>query len=151
MIPELDAFPIFTSIPYTLTIITHSKPMKHDDNMTDESPFPAPPKEPHEVSFWLESDVFLKTKSWTADRKDNFITHLGGLESQRAYSKVSRAPVEVERLEKVWLPEDEKRKTGKGRWKQEVTFRSTLRLNCTPSFESETVNLHVSFFISIKS
>ncbi|KAI0802031.1 hypothetical protein BC629DRAFT_1252909, partial [Irpex lacteus] len=115
-LPDIEVIPIFTSIPYTITITTHTKPMARDEGITDDSLFPVPPTKPEEVSFWLESDVFMKTKSWTANRNDNF----------------------VQTLDKVWIPEGEK-KAGRGRWKQEVVFRSKLRLNCAPSFDSETL------------
>ncbi|KAI0087761.1 hypothetical protein BDY19DRAFT_953056 [Irpex rosettiformis] len=140
VLPQLDIFPVFTSIPYTLTIMTLSKLVKHEDKPTDETPFPLPPRNPHEVSFWLESDVFMKTKSWTAYRNDNFIAHLGGLGPRKGLSKTKDSTVDVELQEKVWIPEGEE-KDERGRWKQEVTFRSTLRFDCTPSFESETLNL----------
>ncbi|KAI0087523.1 hypothetical protein BDY19DRAFT_954117 [Irpex rosettiformis] len=138
-LPEVETLPVFVPIPFTLTVITHSKSMKRDEKSSNEPIFPAPPLGPQEVDFFLESDVWIKAKSWDATRRGDFTAQLGGLGPQ----KLSPTdPVHIEAPEKVWIPADEK--SEKGRWIQEVTFKSSIRLSCAPSFSSETMMLSVS-------
>lgn len=71
------------------------------------------------------------------------VEHLGGLGAHKSPSSGPNASVAP--LAKVWVPEAGEKGGEKGRWKQEVTFKSTMQFNCTPTFTSETVDLSVSF------
>ena len=135
----MKALPVFAPIPFTLTVITHSKSMKRDEKSPDEPIFPVPPQLPQDVDFRLESDVWLKAKSWDTMRHGEFIAQLGGLGSQGPSSGL----VQVNAADKVWIPDSEK--TEDGKWKQEVTFKSSFQLNCAPSFNSETMTVSVRF------
>lgn len=113
--------------------------MKRDEKTEDEVIFPAPPLTPQEVDFRLESDVWIKARSWHTTRHDNWVTQLGGLNSG---DPSAVALVSVDAPKKVWIPDGEK--SEKGRWKQEVVFRSSFQLSCAPTFSSETMIVSVS-------
>ena len=136
----MKALPVFAPIPFTLTVITHSKTMKRGDKSSDGPIFPNPPQRPEEINFRLESDVWLRAQSWDTTRQGIFITRLGGLGSGEKTTAFGLIHVDV--LEKIWIPEGEK--TENGKWKQEVTFKSSFQLNCAPGFSSETMTLSAS-------
>lgn len=142
-LPALDCIPIFTAIPFTLDIVTISKPMKHGDTPTDEPIFPAPPLNPETIELHLVRYVKLRARSWTEDGHDQ-IASLGGLGDD---AHIARHAVLVDDREKVWAPlpgqDTVEEKKQKGSWKQQVTFRSSLSLACPPSFQSENMSVSV--------
>ena len=99
--------------------------MKRGDKSSEGPIFPNPPQRPEEINFRLESDVWLRAQSWDTTRQGIFITRLGGLGSGEKSTAFELIHVDV--LEKIWIPEGEK--TENGKWKQEVTFKSSFQLN----------------------
>ena len=146
-LPEVDAFPVFAPIPFTVTLTTHSKLSKRDDKSSEDAIFPTPPVDPHAVDFRLMRDVWLKAQSMDFTCTGKTVEHLGGLGAQKSPSEPN-ASVTVAPLTKVWIPEAGEKGGEKGRWKQEVTFKSTMQFSCTPTFTSETVDLSVGFLPS---
>lgn len=120
--------------------------MKLGDKSPEDTIFPVPPQEPRAVDFWLERNVWIKTRTRDTTRYDDFVAQLGGLGSRKSESPVSG--VIVDAVKKVWIPEDEEKTSDKGRWKQVVTFKSVLHLNCAPTFTSEAVKMSVSITFS---
>ncbi|PSR74839.1 hypothetical protein PHLCEN_2v9553 [Hermanssonia centrifuga] len=138
VIPSLDVLPIFTPIPFTLNVVTVSKPMKREETPEGESVFPAPPLTPKGAEFRLERNVYVRTHNWATTSDGNPVAVLGGL-APTAPNPKFYDHVQVEGMEKVWLPALGDEKKQKGSWKQEVTFRSTFMLTCPPSFESPSM------------
>jgi hypothetical protein len=144
VLPELASWPVFAAIPFTLTITTHSKIMKFSDKSSDEQIFPAPPEKPDQIDFRIERDVFVRAKDWKSNRKNNRVSYLGGLGPDGSAPEVDQEPVQVDGNNKVWIPNEGGEKEAKGHWKQEVVFKSSFKLRCPPSFDSETMRVNVS-------
>lgn len=144
MLPAIDAFPVFTPIPFTLNIVTVSKPMRREDIPQGEPIFPAPPLTPKGVTFKLERSVFVQVHAWRSDGNQSTVGHLGGLSPEPAPPHFYDA-VRTEGLEKVWVPELGDEKKQKGTWKQEVNFLSNFQLACPPTFKSQTMGVDVWF------
>jgi hypothetical protein len=143
VLPELSSWPVFTAIPFTITVTTHSKPMKADDKPSNEPIFPAPPEQPRQVEFGIERDVFISVTYWKSNRKNNHVSYLGGLGPEGPLPVVDQVPAQVNVMDKAWIPNDGREKETRGRWKQEVIFRSSFTLRCPPSFDSETMRVNV--------
>jgi len=104
--------PLHTTIPFTLTVITLSKP--HPQDYEGEL-WPSPPHRPEAFKFTLKEDIVYRIRG----KRTACITLAQSL-----------GPVQLDRAEKVWLPLD----GGQGRWRQEATLKSSLRLQCPPTF-----------------
>ncbi|KAI0345935.1 hypothetical protein BDW22DRAFT_1353570 [Trametopsis cervina] len=135
----INVLPVLTPIPFTLTIVTHSKPTTKEDKPPEETIFPAPPLKPHEIDFRIERNVYIRTGSWDSYSEGGFIAYLGGMGPKS--SSASQSAVQVEPMEKVWIPLNGDEKKQKGCWKQEVTFKSTFQLSCPPAFDANTMKV----------
>lgn len=134
-------------IPFTLNVVTTTKSVKLDDSPSDEI-FPAPPTKPEAVMFYLDRDVGLSVSTWTASSHGNFVCNLGGF---GAGSTATRAKdVDVQVMDKVWIPAYGDEKKQKGSWKREVTFASHIYLNCPPTFYSQLMSFTVSLSVFFK-
>lgn len=141
--PDLDELPLATPIPYILKVITVTKPVKHDEYSADDDIFPAPPLEPGAVEFFLDRNMDISARGWSASTHDVAVCPLGGCGTDS--SPAEQSMVQVQAMDKVWTPVDgEEKKKRKGSWRQEVVFRSHIQLACPPSFQFETVALSVS-------
>lgn len=117
--------------------------MKMDDTKEGELIFPAPPSHPKELQFELNNTVFVRARSWSRTSSNTRVCYLGSFgpsNSPQYYDQV-----DVQPLEKVWLPSQDPHdeKKHKGQWKQEVTFKSVMRMTCPPSFQTDTMALRV--------
>lgn len=144
-VPDVPAFPTETPIPFRLKVTTISKPMKRDAIKKGELPFPAPPMHPKELDFWLNRVVWLRADKWTSTGTYPAVATLGNF-GQRSDPEL-QADFKFESTDKVWIPlqndpRDEMKQ--EGRWKQEVTLRSSFTLDQTPSFETDTLRVKVS-------
>ncbi|KAI0683446.1 hypothetical protein BC835DRAFT_1423249 [Cytidiella melzeri] len=148
VIPELSILPVLTPIPFTLTVVTHSKSMKPEDKSAGETIFPTPPSKPEQLNFRIERYVFIRARGWTAAGEDDFAVPLGGGDARTPLQAPVYDPVGVLTTDKVWIPTEGDEKHEKGRWKQEVVFKSYFRLNCPPAFHSET--MQVRYNLSLK-
>lgn len=141
--PDIEIFPIHTPIPFTLNIVTVTKPMKMDDTKEGETIFPAPPLHPKELEFELNRLLSIRARAWSRSSSDSGIANLGGFGSNvdpQFYSQV-----QVESLDKVWIPSQDAHdeKKHKGQWKQEATFKSSFTITHPPSFQTQTLGLNV--------
>ncbi|KAJ3558003.1 hypothetical protein NM688_g1164 [Phlebia brevispora] len=145
-IPDLPTIPIFTAIPFVLSVVTVSKTTRKDDTPTDQPIFPAPPLTPQGVEFKLTRAVMVHTRAWVANGTDT-VAPLGGL-SPQAKDPHFYDEVQVENIMKTWIPVFGEEKKSKGSWRQQVDFRSTFKLTCPPTFTTET--MHVKYFLNLK-
>jgi hypothetical protein len=109
-----------------------------DDAFTnpDKPLFPAPPQGPEGVRLRLGTSVNVEVRDLHETVEDD-LPSLSGFGGPNTNSR----HVQVTSSEPVWLPEGEKGEEGK--WKREVTFDSTMLLNCTPTFELDTIKCSV--------
>lgn len=139
MFPDVEAYPVLTPIPFTLSVVTMTKTMKFDDHKEEETIFPEPSHDPKKYELKLEAKVWTKAKSQTNNGTSNtgVFGGLGDCNYPRFYENI-----QVEPVQKVWIPSPEHgEKAQKGRWKQEVLFRSSFLLRCAPSFSAETLRV----------
>ncbi|KAJ7640779.1 hypothetical protein DFH06DRAFT_1215212 [Mycena polygramma] len=157
-LPELASFPVATPIPYTLHIVTETKPLVRSDRPEDKHGrplFPAPPTD----SFELTQEIRRKTEyhvkeKWAKEKfimhdekqKETFDLHRGrslaaaaesgrvqaGTTAQEASTKAVQAVVD----EPVWVPQEE----GRGVWPRSVRFNSILTFPFAPTWSTETVD-----------
>lgn len=138
--PDLAELPVMAPIPYTLNIVTISKPTNADDSPSNGALFPAPPLKSAEVDFYLVRDVFITAATWSAASNDVFVCDVGCC-GQSAIRKSA----DVEVMEKVWIPSLGDEKKQRGSWKQEVNFKATIHLTCPPTFNSQLIRVSVSY------
>ncbi|PSR74842.1 hypothetical protein PHLCEN_2v9556 [Hermanssonia centrifuga] len=148
-IPSLDALPIFTPIEFALHVVTVSKLMTLKDTPKGEPVFPAPPLTPHFTQFELKRNIHVRARQWEETYKSDQVAVLGGL-APVAPSRGFYDDVQVEGVEKVWLPAAGDETKQQGSWKQEATFRSTFMLTCPPSFTSATMAVAYWMRIEVK-
>lgn len=125
-------------IPVIVNVVTTTKPMKMDERPSDGVLFPPLPLKPADIDFYLSRDVFIRATNWSAASIDTFLCDVAG------FGKSPRHGVDVQRVEKVWIPFFGDEKKQKGSWKQEVTFKSILFLTCPPTFSSPLIRVVVS-------
>ena len=65
-------------------------------------------------------------------------TFLGGKSEKRP-----QVPVKVDFPPRQWVPSDGRENAGTGSWVQRGIYRSTLRLNCPPTFTVDNINTWV--------
>ena len=139
-IPDTEAFPIMTPIPFALHIITISKPVKRDEPFTHDIIFPAPPTTPHSgIELKLMRNVYVRANFQDGESFSTLIDHLGGFgpdPTQTVHTDVKDA---------VWeaCHDNHSEKKHLGTWKQEVVFRSHFAVQCAPTFQSRTMRIDV--------
>ena len=150
-LPDLDAYPTFVPIPFTVTVETMSKTMHRGDVPDGEGVFPTPPRDVRGVEAALMRKITLNANGWTEGGLDR-VAYLGGLGSHIKPGTADTPTIKV--WDNVWLSNGELEKGGekqKGRWKQEVNFQSSFTLNCSPSFTSGIMSVGVSLSFSYVS
>ena len=133
---------MFVPIPFSVNITTTSKTMRSGEP-PDEVIFPAPPHTSRGIEVKLVRIVDIHARAFQVTGNDK-LGILGGLGD--APEHTIEAP-QMDVLDRVWIPVPEDggvdEKNRKGSWKQEVTFRSTFSLSCSPSFTSRTMSVKV--------
>lgn len=144
-LPNIPVLPLFSDIPYAITITTTSAPLskaKADAHPADKPVFPPLPETPHGIVFGVYWILKVHGKYHRGTMSNNGTRFLGGKEGSR-----NTSPVGIEAPRREWVPLDatgysekgnEKEAAGpqtKGVWVQRATYRSTFKLNCPPSFE----------------
>lgn len=149
--PDVEELPILTPIPFTLNIVTLTKPCTQEDHPADSPKpiFPAPPLTPDLLDFRVERKVHLSAYPISASSSEHFVCYVGGLGPDLPDAVYKT--VQVEAMEKVWIPcgHGDEKGGQKGQWKQEVTFRSFIRLSCPPSFGTTTMGVSVRLSVLI--
>lgn len=136
--PTLMSVPIWTPIPFTLTVVTTSKTCKRTSDSESGPIWPAPPTKPEDVRLELVRTAYVRTGHLTWTQKDR-IALLGRLGEHK-----KGEDIRVQTAQKAWLPNSET----KGRWKQQTSFTSSLDLSCSPSFKSPTLSVEVCILSS---
>ncbi|KAI0783742.1 hypothetical protein C8Q75DRAFT_725249, partial [Abortiporus biennis] len=136
-LPSVNTFPIFTQIPFELTVTSVTKEMKYDeeDETSTERLFPSPPIHPKEVEFVLRRHVHLNAQGWKATDTDT-VAAVGGMGKDTENQKL----VNVQVTNKQWLPSENEKHTGS--WKQMTTMKSFIMFKSTPSFETPIFSMH---------
>lgn len=126
-----------TGIPFSLAILTHTKPV-HKDDLEDKHGklFPAPPASPAEVELRLTGRGRMRVhhKSEEIEEKYDVKGSLG--------DKASVNAVQTRMDEPEWTDTPEHK--GKGVWKRGVHFEGMLSFPFTPTFSTENAEWNVS-------
>ena len=166
-IPDIPVLPLFSDIPYKITITTTSAPLAREKAHADKdkgkgttSTFPPLPRDPHELEFELEQRLQLRAdifKGREGKASHTVATILGG-KKDKEKGKGAPTKIDIELPEREWVPlgaalvSDGKEKekagedgagAGKGSWVQRATFRSTFRLSCPPAFAVQNIDCNV--------
>jgi len=144
-LPSLSSLPLFTRIPLTLRVVTHTKPMSPDKEPSYDGEgrlFPSPPIHPTDVQITLLRAVFLRAKHWKVNYTEDAM-HVGGCLG----SSAQRGTANVEVMETVWEPSN--KDGSRGTWKQESILKSFLDLNLPPTFAVEKT-LTASYILLVK-
>ncbi|PIL28281.1 hypothetical protein GSI_09569 [Ganoderma sinense ZZ0214-1] len=144
---DIPVLPLFSDIPYIITITTTGPPVAREKASAEKSSFPPLPRDPHELEFELQQKLQLRAdifKGSEGRASSTVATILGGKKEKRA-----QIAVDIELPEREWTPvADEKEKEGKGSWVQRVAFQSTFRLNCPPAFAVK--NIECNYVLVVK-
>ncbi|TCD69538.1 hypothetical protein EIP91_007161 [Steccherinum ochraceum] len=141
-LPDLEAFPLFTRIPYAIKVTTTTKRMSYNTDLEDTGIklFPPPPTRSTEVQFSLRRLTSLRAKTSKAKVSEH-VANLGGL--GRGDSKQH---VDLEIAARRWNRHE--RKDGQGTWTQETILKSFITLRCSPTFSTRV--LDISYTMSIR-
>nr|VWO99828.1 Structural maintenance of chromosomes protein [Ganoderma boninense] len=165
-LPDIPVLPLFSDIPYTITVTTTGPPLAHEKADTDKGKgsFPPLPRDPHELEFELQQRLQLRAGVFNGKEgraSSTVATILGG---KKEKSKRAQVAVDVELPEREWAPAhaslvaDDKEKgkekasvheEGKGSWVQRVAFRSTFRLNCPPAFAVKNIECNYVLVVRV--
>lgn len=106
--------PVSTLIPFTLTVTTlsHPLPQQYGGEL-----WPSLPRHEGAFAFKLRQNITVKVN------RTHYVC--GEL---RHWQQMGGA--EFDGKDREWIPG----KHGQGRWKREMTFKSSLRLECPPTF-----------------
>ncbi|CCM05840.1 uncharacterized protein FIBRA_08076 [Fibroporia radiculosa] len=137
--PQLRAFPIYTAIPFTVTISTTSKATKRGETSDAKPIWPSPPVTSQDIRFELRREVHVVSQHLSGIFHEKNIP-LDGMDR-------SATEVKVNVLPKKWVPLDTD--ASKGKWKQQTTFSSTIFLSCTPTFKSSRVEISYTMHIGV--
>ncbi|KAJ6631461.1 hypothetical protein B0H10DRAFT_2207118 [Mycena sp. CBHHK59/15] len=133
-IPKTRAFPVATPIPFTLHVVTQTKPLPRSDRPEDKHGmplFPAPPAMSSNVKLQLRRDTELRVRGRVRRVEDVF-------DLRGSLGDVTRvAAVRMVVDEPTWAPQDTK---DRGIWTRAVHFESALALPYAPTYSTETVD-----------
>jgi hypothetical protein len=137
MLPDLQSFPMSTSIPFSCHFITRTKPVHHDDlDHKGEKLFPAPPDSPADVE--LELKLLGHVRAHGSQHELNVKYDLKGSLGDKA----SVGNVRITTDEPVWNPLPDHK--DKGTWTRGVRFEGFMSFPFAPTFSTATADWHVS-------
>ncbi|KAI1791033.1 hypothetical protein LXA43DRAFT_1013091 [Ganoderma leucocontextum] len=159
-LPDIQSLPLFSDIPYTITVTTMTAPLEHGkahERSSEKEIFPPVPHDPHEMEFALHRLVKFTAKIVPGLASEDVATFLGG----KVELKRPQVPVTTDFPAKQWVSShdasddakhhphhDGGRKILMGSWVQRGTYRSTFRLNCPPTFTVD--NIDSSYTLTVK-
>ncbi|KAI0800098.1 hypothetical protein C8Q74DRAFT_1214134 [Fomes fomentarius] len=167
-LPDIPVLPLFSDIPYAITVITTSAPLskaKADAHPLDKLVFPPVPAAPHGLEFALHRNLTIRAK-WMRATSSAAVAHfLGGRESDR--KNLGAVGFEVPARE--WVPLDaitgansekgKDKESGsvpadvdpdtKGVWVQRATVEGTLKLNCSPSLALHNIECAYKLLVKV--
>ncbi|KAJ6631466.1 hypothetical protein B0H10DRAFT_2207122 [Mycena sp. CBHHK59/15] len=139
VLPDIPSLPMVTPIPFSLHVVTHTKPV-HRSDLEDKHGklFPAPPADPAKVKLVLyrKGRMRVHHRSEPIEEKFDLAGSLGD------------AKVRTRADEPEWA-HSEGHKEDKGVWKRAVHFDALLSLPFAPSFAAETVEWNYSLRIEV--
>ncbi|KAJ6451707.1 hypothetical protein C8R47DRAFT_1229712 [Mycena vitilis] len=139
-LPELASFPVATPIPYTLHIVTETKPLDRSDRPEDKHGrplFPAPPTDSSELTQEIRRKTEYTGRSLAAAAENARVQ--AGTTTHEASTEAVQAVVD----EPAWVPQDK----GRGVWRRSVRFNSTLTFPFAPTWSTETAEWAVSALV----
>ncbi|PIL37726.1 hypothetical protein GSI_01420 [Ganoderma sinense ZZ0214-1] len=147
-IPDVPVLPLFTPLPFLITVTTMTAPMtraKALEHPPDKPIFPTPPQKHSDIDFRLCRNLVLQPQGscWTTDEAVACFFGDGTIAQD--------VVAEVEVAEKEWHPEPEETASGgeeMGRWLQRMSFSSKFTLNVPPTFSAPTIV--VNYYLSLK-
>ncbi|KAI1791024.1 hypothetical protein LXA43DRAFT_448963 [Ganoderma leucocontextum] len=149
-IPDVPVLPLFTPLPFLITITTMTAPMTRAKALShpqNKPIFPAPPQSHTDIHFRLCRNLVLCPEGflWTTDE---IVASFFG-----AGTIAQDVVADVELAEKEWHPEAEENGAGgrggeMGQWVQRASFSSKFTLNVPPTFSAPTVV--VNYYLSLK-
>ncbi|EKM59073.1 uncharacterized protein PHACADRAFT_249265 [Phanerochaete carnosa HHB-10118-sp] len=132
-LPASELFPTNTDIPLILRIVTTSRVMDATEENEAQAGhiFPAPPARFPNLDFRLERSTCCAKEK--AAPSCDLLNHFDCFKPERFTVDEKKA----------WRPLSQHgdEDNGKGRWRQEATFKSTFKLECVPSFHREEMEL----------
>ncbi|KAJ7125226.1 hypothetical protein C8R44DRAFT_703420 [Mycena epipterygia] len=137
-IPDMPSFPIATSIPFSFSVETETKPMRISDDPVDKHGkllFPTPPALSSDVKLGLHRKAEIRVREKTRYVEDVF-------DLQGSLGDVTRvAAVRQVIDEPQWIPtpgsKDEK---GRGIWRRRVHFESAVAIPYAPTWNTEILD-----------
>ncbi|KAI1791734.1 hypothetical protein LXA43DRAFT_888775 [Ganoderma leucocontextum] len=146
-LPDIPVLPLFSDIPYTITVTTTSAPLSREKANADKAIYPPVPHDPHEIEFDLHQKLLFRAQDYKGKASTSVATILGGKKEKRP-----QAVVDVSLPEKEWAPFNSTlggASGGKGSWVQRATFQSTFRLNCPPAFAVHNIECNYVFVVKV--
>ncbi|KAK7057677.1 arrestin-N domain-containing protein [Favolaschia claudopus] len=130
-LPDLPSYPMYVGIPFSLHVMTRTKPVHHDDlEHKHEKLFPAPPESPVDISLELHLRGHLRAKG-AVENLDEKYDLKGGLGDKAAV-----ATIRVTHDEPQWTPSTEH--SDKGSWARGVRFDGLMTIPFAPTFAAPT-------------
>ncbi|KAI0642174.1 hypothetical protein C8Q79DRAFT_1003114 [Trametes meyenii] len=149
-IPDEPVFPLFSPIPIVIKVQTTTPPTarhKAEANSPGKPIFPPAPGSYDKLEFKLQRQASLSAQK--VEERATFDVTM--------FSQDASAVVDADVPEKEWVPVDVPEKAlgsrnavdSKGSWVQRSTFRTTVRLDCPPSFTIETLKCAYRFVVRV--
>ncbi|KAI0665732.1 hypothetical protein C8Q78DRAFT_985738 [Trametes maxima] len=147
-IPDSPNLPLFVPIPFVIKVKSISAPLtraKAEAHPPDKPVFPPVPDAYGKLEFKLVRKVFFRARIFTEKHTVDVVV----------FSRDIAAAVDADVPDREWVPlEDGGEKTdgdpeAKGTWVQRATFRSTFRLDCTPSFALDIIKCEYRLAVKV--
>ncbi|KAI0650970.1 hypothetical protein C8Q79DRAFT_945987 [Trametes meyenii] len=142
-VPDTPSLPILVAIPYVIHVKSITAPVSRaeaDSQAADQVIFPPVPCAFSQFTFRLYRHILFRTLAHTEARTDEVVV----------FRQKADVPLVVDVAPPKWVPvlgTGREASDGKGRWVQESTFRSTIQLDCPPSFAIDI--MRCEYFLSL--
>lgn len=139
-LPTVPSFPLFTPVPFTITIITTSKTVKRDSIAEAKPIWPMPPTDSKAIRLELKRQTRIFTQHLSRQAMEK-VSAIGGMAG-------SLGNVHVTTKDRQWIPSASD--ANKGSWRQETEHASTFVLTCPPAFNWPSLNIAYSLSLHIQ-
>ncbi|OJT10307.1 hypothetical protein TRAPUB_13175 [Trametes pubescens] len=152
-IPNLPAYPLHVSIPFIIKIKSISATLaraKADALPADKPAFPAVPVTYEQLTFKLKSKMRIQARAHKDTPTSDVMVFARGATSEAFTADVP--PREWVPLESDGGDEKKRGEVGpetKGTWIQRATFQSSFRLDCPPTFSTETIQCDYALAVRV--
>ncbi|KAI0677777.1 hypothetical protein C8Q78DRAFT_1090328 [Trametes maxima] len=142
-VPDTPSLPILVPLPFIIHVKSITAPLTRaeaDSQAPDQVIFPPVPCAFSQFTFSLYRHFLFRTLAHTEARTDEVVT----------FRQKVDIPLVVDVPPPKWAPvigTGREASDGKGRWVQESTFRSTIQLDCPPSFAIDI--MRCEYFLSL--